>query len=545
MKQIHGKAQITATMFICMLMGFAFFPVCIYASNLSVSDITFSEIDTSANTAKIRCNISWDYAWRNDINHDAVWLFVKYRTSGGNWAHATLTASGTNPSGFSSGTESGSDNINVEIVVPSDKKGCFIRPAANTGGDDDDQVNRTGVTIVWDYGFDGVSDTNAANVSIRVFGIEMVYIPTGGFYAGDYNTSSGAFVQGSSDTDPWYISSENSISVENVVENGYYYQSSSQGDGSGAEFIITNSFPKGYAAFYIMKYKLSQGMYRDFLNSLTAVQKDARVTADLSDADDQYSYVMVSEGTMGGTYRQTIKALPLADGGSDYTFVCDYDDDDLGNESGDGEWIAMNYIDWSDVCAFADWAALRPLTELEYEKACRGADVLPVAGEYAWGTADIVQATTYLNEGEAGEMSLNVGTDYACVYGTTGYNGPLRSGYAATSSTDRESSGATYYGVLDMTGNIFDQYVTVGDKTGRAFLGTHGNGELTSGGYADIADWPGYDGTTVSAAGGTGWKCGTFNIPAANCAVSDRIYADMSTLLRYYSIGARLGRSAP
>ena len=38
--------------------------------------------------------------------------------------------------------------------------------------------------------------------------------------------------------------------------------------------------------------------------------------------------------------------------------------------------------------AFADWAGLRSMTELEYEKACRG-PLEPVAGEYAFGTNEI------------------------------------------------------------------------------------------------------------------------------------------------------------
>ena len=35
----------------------------------------------------------------------------------------------------------------------------------------------------------------------------------------------------------------------------------------------------------------------------------------------------------------------------------------------------MTYISWPDLLAYADWAALRPITELEYEKAARGVDV--------------------------------------------------------------------------------------------------------------------------------------------------------------------------
>jgi hypothetical protein len=44
--------------------------------------------------------------------------------------------------------------------------------------------------------------TSGDTVEIRVFGIEMVYIPQGSFFAGDNATSTASFKQGSSDKDP-------------------------------------------------------------------------------------------------------------------------------------------------------------------------------------------------------------------------------------------------------------------------------------------------------------------------------------------------------
>ena len=41
-----------------------------------------------------------------------------------------------------------------------------------------------------------------------------------------------------------------------------------------------------------------------------------------------------------------------------------------------------------NLCTYLDWAGLRPMTELEYEKICRGPSA-PVAGEYAWGSTTI------------------------------------------------------------------------------------------------------------------------------------------------------------
>src|SRR6185503_17797427 len=39
--------------------------------------------------------------------------------------------------------------------------------------------------------------------------------------------------------------------------------------------------------------------------------------------------------------------------------------------------------------SYLDWAALRPMTELEYEKACRG-PVVPVHNEFPWGTPELL-----------------------------------------------------------------------------------------------------------------------------------------------------------
>src|SRR5690606_34108325 len=44
------------------------------------------------------------------------------------------------------------------------------------------------------------------------------------------------------------------------------------------------------------------------------------------------------------------------------------------------------YSGWPVYFAYVDWAGLRPFTEMEYEKACRG-PILPQARDYPWGLA--------------------------------------------------------------------------------------------------------------------------------------------------------------
>ena len=60
-------------------------------------------------------------------------------------------------------------------------------------------------------------------------------------------------------------------------------------------------------------------------------------------------------------------------------------DDYIFNDITDGQNLPCNFLSWMDLAAYLDWAALRPMTELEFEKICRGPNP-PIAGEYVWGT---------------------------------------------------------------------------------------------------------------------------------------------------------------
>jgi hypothetical protein len=81
---------------------------------------------------------------------------------------------------------------------------------------------------------------------VRVFGVEMVYVPQGAFYAGDDGTSTALLKQGYGDDDPWYISSEAALSVTNSVGNG-----SEAGQTSALFYYVTDSFsaPRGLKVF--------------------------------------------------------------------------------------------------------------------------------------------------------------------------------------------------------------------------------------------------------------------------------------------------------
>ncbi|MEI8349277.1 MAG: hypothetical protein WCI77_03895, partial [Candidatus Omnitrophota bacterium] len=151
-----------------------------HANNITVSNVTMTGQSTSAKTCNIQFDISWEHSWRNSLNYDAAWIFVKYSTdSGSTWNHATLKTSGTNPSGFSQGS-----GTVLDIVVPTDKKGAFLQRSATGSG----AVSTTSVQFVWDWDTDGLSSTTTARV--KVFAVEMVYVPGGSYDLGDGSGSS-------------------------------------------------------------------------------------------------------------------------------------------------------------------------------------------------------------------------------------------------------------------------------------------------------------------------------------------------------------------
>jgi formylglycine-generating enzyme required for sulfatase activity len=501
------------------------------ANSLKIENISLAEPNGTDKTIGITFDISWQNSWRNFINHDAVWVFVKYsKDAGATWSHAILKTSGTNPSGFSTGSGTG-----IEIVVPTEKSGCFIRRSLAGAG----PVDADSVKIIWDWNANGLVLSDA--VRIKIFGIEMAYVPQGAFYAGDNAASSSSLKQGSSDDDPWYVQNENAISVQNVASNGYYYVSGgNSGEGStGSAFTIPANFPKGYAAFYVMKYEISQGQYRDFLNSLSYAQQINRIAA-ISAGNFMYS-----DNTQNTPQKRNgIKCQTAPSNPSPGTYQCDLNNNSTYNESSDGEWIACNYLSWMDLAAYADWSGLRPITGLEFEKICRGGQAA-VNGEYAWGNAAMEAATSSLSNSGTSSETPNQGN---CNYSVCSPDGPYRSGSYADSTSTRTNAGAGYYGVMELSGNLWERCVTIGNANGRSFTGTHGDGALSSDGNATNPDWPGHDGESpgeVTLAAGSGFRSGSWSDNTALLCVSNRANAALTDASRSHSGGSRCARTAP
>jgi formylglycine-generating enzyme required for sulfatase activity len=372
------------------------------------------------------------------------------------------------------------------------------------------------VRLRWNYADNGASSGDV--IEIRVLAIEMVYIPDGAFYAGDNATSPNAFREKSTgDNDPWYISSEAAIATTAATTGNYYYPGGLGGDAADSVFTIPAAFPKGYGPFYMMKGEISQGQYIAFFNTLTSTQKAER---DITGNHNSFRGKNTDSISMRNNISWTGSGEATLNGGT---------------HSG----VAMNFMSWADLTALLDWSGLRPMSELEYEKSGRGSrgptsPIAAVSGEYAWGNSTATGATSITNDGSSSERG-QVGSNITCGNGAA-VQGPLRVGNFAMGVTSRVASGAGFYGVMELSGNLYEIAVTVGSSTGRAFEGRyHGDGVLASGGGHNVTSWPG--------SGGFGLRGASWNYACTASYLSSRVFGAASFPNREDYIGGRGVRS--
>ncbi|MCA9687834.1 MAG: SUMF1/EgtB/PvdO family nonheme iron enzyme, partial [Myxococcales bacterium] len=161
------------------------------------------------------------------------------------------------------------------------------------------------------------------------------------------------------------------------------------GDGEGP---IPAEFPKGYAGFYAMRRQVTQGEYATFISSLSG----EAIT---------YRYPYDGEGNNRFTIHRAAGGQRLAT----------------------RPRRACNFLAWADGAAWACWAGLRPLSELEYEKACRGP--LPaLADEYAWGTTSLAVTSVLLGADEHREVAsgnAQIDNSYRPLAGAVQGRGPV------------------------------------------------------------------------------------------------------------------------
>lgn len=471
------------------------------ANNITVSNISLENLNEANNWVHVEFDLAWENSWRissGPSNYDAAWIFIKYRVNNGTWTHGIVSQANSVAAPGST------------MDVTSDGIGAFIYRDANGNGN----MNLDNIQLRWNFGATSTDDI----IDVQVFAVEMVYIPEGAFYVGGTNGNevnkfhSGGF----STTSSFQITSENALTIANTNGNLYYVgDNAGGGDQTGT---LSASYPKGYNDFYCMKYEVSESQWLGFFNNLTETQKNNR---DVTDAEHKNSDAVISRNTIswtGGTAEATTSAPDRA----------------------------INFISSEDMNAYLDWTGLRPMSELEFEKACRGS-ILPKPGEFAWGNATI-SSTVYslINSGFSSERIINpeVNIGNASYLTTDGsINGPLRNGIFAASATNntRQETGGSYYGVMELSGNLYERCVTVGTAQGRNFTGIHGNGIISSTtGNGTASNWP----NNVTG-DGYSYRGGSFTNGANFLRVSDRFDGASLIASGNSRLGLRAARTAP
>ena len=507
-----------------------------FANNITVSNVALKGQNKVLDYTLVQFDISWNNSWRvstGPSNWDAAWVFVKYRLkTQTTWNHATLNWVNGTGSGDGHTEPTNSDINSSNDNAANGAYGVFIRRNADMA---QANVNYTGVQLRWNYGVDGLTDADL--VEIRVFAIEMVYVPQGSFYVGDgsVTTIRGQFESGTTGAAK-QITSEAAITLGGGGA-GSLGNNNKSGMNTTAEnfddvtsLTLSAAFPKGYNAFYCMKYEISQGQYVVFLNTLTYTQQTTRTAVAPNS--------VAGTGALSNTFRNGIDIkTPGVSATTPAVYACNLDGDTNYDEAADGGNIACNFICWADLAAYLDWAALRPMTELEFEKAARGT-LAPVADEYAWGSkAAFTGATGISNSGLSNETASNAGA--ICVYNSVaGVQGPMRVGNLGQGVNTRIGVGASYYGILDLSGNVYERTISVGKINGQAFTGVNGNGAIDATGIANVTNWP----VTGS---GANFRGGGWDFSSVYLRVSDRIYAAEANSSRTSRDGGRGVRCAP
>jgi formylglycine-generating enzyme required for sulfatase activity len=475
------------------LLIISLFTSCLFANNLQFGAITLTD------ATHIQFTIQWDNSWRvtgGPANWDAVWIFLKYQDCTTNylpWQHVGLS------------TTSGDHTITggvLQVDAVADGKGVIVRRSASGSG------NISAVTLTLEM---TITDNN---YNYQLNGIEMVYIPQGAFYIGDGNRGAGSMYGFTGDgvVAPKLIDA----TVQSTGLTAAQYLSNA---GWGSSTALPATYPMGYNDFYAMKYEISQEAYAMFLNTLTY---DQQLTL-FSNAPNSAPGTFVLAGLPNPqNCRNGIRISTTGQVSNIPAVVgCDLNLNGVFNEADDGQNLACNWLSWPDMIAFLDWAALRPMTEFEFEKVCRGT-ATPVINEYAWGTTTILAANSgaIVYPGAVNEVSITSGPGL-CAYGVgaTNNRGPLRCGFAASSTSNRPVAGATFYGVMEMSGNAFEQCLGGYAFNYSGFTNTNGDGSLTATGVADTPNWPPNGGG--NGGGGT-VRGGNWYEAAGICLTSNR-----------------------
>ncbi len=334
-----------------------------------------------------------------------------------------------------------------------------------------------------------------------------------------------------------YIASEDAITFGNSVVDGLY-----AADGNTWSGILPETYPKGYKGFYIMKYELSQEQYCNFLNMLSYTQQKSRIGNNLDNLN-KGDYVFGNPKKP--SCRNGIAVFSRKNTSQPAVFGCNLNPAEPFFDKDDGQTLACNYMTGADMLSYLDWSGLRPMSELEYEKACRTPNrVIP--GEYAWNTTSITPLGGLggLSGSTIGtENEIPVNSNINANFGVPSF-GPVRCGSFGTSSTNQEQSGGSFYGIMEMSGNLGEMcYSVIGGSslnTSSSKYEYHGDGSIAANGDFNVQTYwnRSNDVNAFSVRGGS------FASPNSFLRVSDRrVMMNYDNTMRDSTVTFRGGRS--
>jgi hypothetical protein len=446
------------------------------ADTLKVANVKWESgtKDYSTVSFDLAWNPSWRAKWEEPAEKnvtgkpltveswDAAWVFVKFRPAGArDDVHAMLSPETKDhqvPGGAARDLGLTDDPSTGLGAGGARGMGVFIyRSAVGVGAND-----FKGITLRWMHDAGQAPDKD---VQVSVHAIAMVYIPQGPFAS----------------RSPWGHALT-AITTPDATKPGGHLE-------SGTNSVpLHDAWPNGYRSFYCMKYSISQGDYAGFLNSVSP--------------SGDYNRGRYSGLGNGNAWRYS----PRLYGFNGYTIT-----NVAGRYTADVPGRKCNLLSWPDILSFAAWAGLRPPTNLEYEKACRGPRAV-ARGAEAWAP---------------GACAPAAGLDQTVM-----------------SEAPAVGLGPSYWGIreLSLSGCVQEWPVVIQNEwgAGRAFTGRHGSGSPDA-----LNDWP-WSGMGDGFSGGI-WRNPGYGTVGHWVNMTELInmpwgHIDGSRTGRY---GARVVRTAP
>lgn len=381
-----------------------------------VQDVITTSDNSLNKTIQIQFDLNWGYSWRDNINWDAAWVFAKYKGTDGVWRHAKL-----NNTGFSI-------NPPKTIEVTDDRLGAFIYSAYQGQG----TSAALGTQLQWNYGFDGL--TSVTGLEVRVFAVEMVYVPQGAFNVAKRFNGGNLFTAPGDNFPVVNTRLTPSLTYNDGTSAIIRIKGDAGVDSNNDGMVDRPDYPTGYRPFYCYKYELTEQQYADFLNCLTPSQRAAMGVAGLG--------ITLSNG-------EYFSSTPNR---------------------------ACGNMTPQRMLAYADWSGMRPMTILEMNKACYG-PLQPAQNQTNYFASGTSNSGYYANN----DNTL----------------GPLRDvGSYDSGTTTRSQSGSSYYGIDDLTGNAREHVVSLNflnfnSTNGDGLLDASGNANVN--GWSSTGMLIGYD----------------------------------------------------